>query len=281
MEIWYRRIRIVLIALGFSKILLGIGSAVQSTDRDRIAAILKSCSEYCQKLENASLDFVCKEEIRERIFYGRGSAIPLVRRLRFFKENTYLYDYQLVRKDRRISEQRILIEENGQEQHKENAVLQTEIFEHNHVVLGPIGLLSKYWQERHDYEIIGEEELGKQKAIIIEATPRKNMISDQLFGRIWVKKEDASILKIEWNQKSMGNFKKIEELAAKLNSDPLIVSASEYMIEKNGIRFPSRYFVKESYINPSRGKLTLSETTVTYSDYKFFTVETEVMIKQE
>jgi hypothetical protein len=53
------------------------------------------------------------------------------------------------------------------------------------------------------------------------------------------------------------------------------------MIEKNGIRFPSRYFVKESYINPSRGKLTLSETTVTYSDYKFFTVETEVMIKQE
>ena len=61
-----------------------------------------------------------------------------------------------------------------------------------------------------------------------------------------------------------------------MNSKPRLTQISEYGFEKNGIRFPSRYSLREEYIS-RRGKPFLrSETSVIYRDYKFFTVETEV-----
>jgi len=51
---------------------------------------------------------------------------------------------------------------------------------------------------------------------------------------------------------------------------------SEYKVEKNGIRFSSRYFIEEAYIGKKGKKFISSETTVIYRDYKFFTVETEI-----
>jgi hypothetical protein len=51
---------------------------------------------------------------------------------------------------------------------------------------------------------------------------------------------------------------------------------SEYAFEKNGIRFPSRYIVKGSYLGKLGRRFQRSETDVTYDRYKFFTVETEV-----
>jgi len=56
----------------------------------------------------------------------------------------------------------------------------------------------------------------------------------------------------------------------------IIIFSSEYSFEKNGIRFPSKYTVKENYIHPIWLTITKSVTNVTYSGYKFFTVETEV-----
>ena len=64
------------------------------------------------------------------------------------------------------------------------------------------------------------------------------------------------------------------------------ISDSEYRFEKNGIRFPSKYTVKEHYIRPNEyktgmEKLAKSEIEVNYKDYKFFVVETEVNIKHK
>jgi hypothetical protein len=57
---------------------------------------------------------------------------------------------------------------------------------------------------------------------------------------------------------------------------PRIVLTSDYGIEKNGIRFPSRYTVQETYARGVR-RFQRSETTVVYDQYKFFTVETIVV----
>ncbi|MDH5203994.1 MAG: hypothetical protein OEW69_12165 [Nitrospirota bacterium] len=256
---------------------------VNAEDKDSqtdLPSLLKKAAEYCQKLEHTSLYFVCMEEIKERIYYLNRPGRVGLRPTRFFTENKYLYDYQLIRKGSQINERRILLEENGKEKNEENAQLKMQMFDHKYVIFGPIGLLSERWQQEHDYKIIGEKKYKGEQTLIIEATPKSSVDIDHLFGKIWIRKSDSSILMIEWNQASMRNFDTIKEVAKELNAEPDITFISEYDFEEKGIRFPSKYFVREEYVHSWRGRFKRSETTVTYKDYKFFTVETDVEFKK-
>lgn len=258
-----------------------------STDQAELETILKKCADYCEKLSNSALFFVCRETIKEEIHFSTPVAVRTVTSSGSYEvrsgggqnveKNTYVYDYQLIRKENRIKESRILLKENGKKKNEKNAPLKTKIFEHKNVIMGPIGLLSEYWQQYHDYNIVKEEKFKGEKVIVIEAVPKYGLKLNQLFGKIWVRKSDFSILKIEWNQQAIENYEKIEEIAKKLGAEPLITLVSEYAFEKKGIRFPSRYSIKEVYIVRGRRRFLRSEKTVTYEDYKFFTVETEVI----
>jgi hypothetical protein len=242
---------------------------IQSAEKEPsidLSQILEKAAEYCKRLDQVALHFVCNEEIEERIYSGR-----------FFKRSTFVYDYQLIRKKNNIQEQRILLEECGEKKHEENAELKTRRFAHSYVIFGPIGLLAESQQKRHDYAIKKEEKYKGDKCYVIEVIPKPDTKIDGLFGKAWVRQDDWGIMKIEWNQQSMGNIEKIEEDASRLGAKPKITFSSEYGFEKNGIRFPSRYTVKEEYVRRTREKI--SETTVVYKDYKFFIVETEVKIK--
>ncbi len=255
-------------------------SAKEKNGQADLPLVLKKAAEYCKKLEHTSLYFVCMEEIKERIYYLNRPGRVGLRPTRFFTENKYLYDYQLIRKGGQITERRILLEENGKEKNEENAQLKMQMFDHKYVIFGPIGLLSEKWQQEHEYKIVGEKKYKGEQALIIEATPKSSLDIDHLFGKIWIRKSDSSILKIEWNQTSLGNFDTIKEVAKELNAEPDITFISEYDFKEKGIRFPSKYFVREEYVHSWRGKLKKSETTVTYKDYKFFTVETDVEFKK-
>ncbi len=228
--------------------------------------ILKKTAAYCKRLNEIALHFICNEQIKERFYMGR-----------FFEQNTYVYDYQLIRKAMAIEERRVLIEENGQEKREEYAELKTQRFQHEYVIFGPIGLLSKSRQQLHDYVFKKTEKHKGNKCYVIEVVPKPQTKTGGLFGKAWVRQNDCSIMKIEWNQLSMENIKGIEENARRLGAKPKITFVSEYAFEKNGIRFPSRYTVKEEYIRSNRVKI--SETIVVYKNYKFFIVETEVKIK--
>jgi hypothetical protein len=213
---------------------------IQSAGKEpsiNLSQILEKAAKYCKRLDQVALHFVCNEEIKERIYSGR-----------FFKQNTYVYDYQLIRKDTDIQEQRILVEENGESRDEENAGLKTKRFWHKHVIFGPIGLLGESRQKRHDYAIKKEEKYKGDKCYVIEVLPKPDTKADGLFGKAWMRQNDCSIMKIEWNQQSMGNIEKIEEDASRLGAKPNITFTSEYAFEKNGIRFPSRYTVKEEYV---------------------------------
>jgi len=228
--------------------------------------ILEKTAEYCESLDEIALHFICNEEIKEHFYWGRYSG-----------QNSYVYDYQLIRKDKAIEEQRVLIEENGQEKREESAELKTKRFQYEYVIFGPIGLLSKSRQRLHDYTFKKTEKHKGDKCYVIEVVPKPHTKTGCLFGKAWVRQDDCSIMKIEWNQQSMENIEKIEEYARRLRVNPRITFASEYAFEKNGIRFPSKYTVKEEYVRRTRVKI--SETTVVYKDYNFLIVETEVKIK--
>jgi len=251
---------------------------VSEEKRDQIdlSVVLKNSADYCKKLENACLYFVCLEKIKERIFYHHRPTPSSIRPTSLFSEKKYVYDYQLLRKEGRVTESRILIEEDGQKKKESGANLKTIMFDHKYITFGPVGILSESWQGSHIYKILKEENLLGKKTIVVDVTPKFDQMADHLFGKAWLDKNDFSVIKIEWDQASLGNFSKIQEIAKSLEAEPQITFISEYGIEKNGIRFPTRYFIREEYLHPHRGRFIRSETIVHYEDYKFFMVETEV-----
>jgi hypothetical protein len=104
----------------------GPGSITGGNDEKpvNLDLVLKRAAEYCQRLERVSLHFVCNEGIKERIYVSwRPPSAFASKPSSLFRENSYVYDYQLIRRDCDIKEQRILIEENGVRRHEENAEL--------------------------------------------------------------------------------------------------------------------------------------------------------------
>jgi hypothetical protein len=268
------------------------GAQSQSRPAD-LAAILERCAAYCDKLSRSVLDFVCAERVVEtiaEIAVMRPAVSGSSSRATYFSRpwgsvdkrarSKYLYDYQLVRtRSGEIKETRVLLEENGRKVEEKEASLKTRVFVYKYVVMGPVGLLGRDEQENFDFSVVKETTLKKQPVIIIQAAPKPGSAGDVLYGKIWVRKSDAGILRIEWQPESMGNYEGIEEMARELGMKPRLSFVSEYDFEKNGIRFPSRYEIEEAYSSKWRSPLVRSKTDVTYDAYKFFTVETGVAIR--
>ncbi len=259
----------------------------------RLDEILERCAAYCDRLSGAVLDFVCLESVEESIapivqsapavsaggggpvFYPGGYLVAGRK-----KRSVYVYDYQLVRdKLGEIIETRTLTLDNGRRVEEKNAPLKTRIFRHRYVVMGPLGLLARDRQPEFDYAVVAETSFMKERALVIKAAPRADSLGERLYGKVWVRKKDAAILKIEWQPESMGNYGQIEAFGKQLGMKPRLSFASEYGFQKNGIRFPSRYTVEESYTSKSWRPVLHSKTIVSYEAYKFFTVETGVNIK--
>jgi len=255
----------------------------------KLVDILRRAREYCRRLEIASLDFVCQEQVSEKIDLSRDIVQEIIEKtpdttiyspqakafLTSVRSN-YLYDYQFVRKDDKISEKRTLLEENGEKKNEPEAKLKTSVFRYQDVLFGPIGLLGEKWQRCYEYEIVNRKLLNGKKTAVIQALPKPWLETKILSGKIWVREDDFSILKIEWHPKSIGHFETVKQRAENYKATPLVTSISEYGFEKNGIRFPSRDFTEEAYLTQKGKKFVRSETTVLYLNYKFFTVETDV-----
>ena len=239
------------------------------SDQEELELILKKSAEYCERLDNVSLYFVCKETITEEIRSRLG-------RLPGAAKNTYVYDYQLVRQGDAIDEKRILLKVNNRKKNIIDAQLKTKRFHHKYIVFGPIGLLGQKQQKILEYKILKEEFHEKEKIVILEASPKFPDDFNNLYGKIWIRRKDFAILKIEWEQVSLKNFEGVEKIAKRLKAKPKITFVSEYAFEKNGVRFPSKYSVEENYILRNGYRYSMSKTTVVYDNYKFFIVDTKV-----
>lgn len=231
---------------------------------DRLAAVLKRSAEYCRRLGGAALDFVCMEEIKELT----AQLTPETR--------IYLYDYQFVRKNQETKEKRNLVAVDGKKVKAPKADLLAVMFRYENVLFGPVGLLSESWQGYHEYKIVGEEGEGPEKTLVIEATPGPVPGEEHCYGRLWVREKDGAVLKIVWDQRSLGNYRDVEAWARSHGAEARITAFCEYGYEKNGLRFPSRNYSEQAYVYPDSRNTVAASITVAYKDYKFFTVETEV-----
>jgi hypothetical protein len=256
-----------------------LASGQKKVDQSLLPRILEKTAAYVRKFGNASLNYVCVEEITEKI-YSPYMRIPRDPSSLFhsIEKNHYVYDYQLIQKEGDLKEQRILLKENGVKKSILDAPLKVKRFRYKHITFGPM-LLSEYWQQYHDYRIVAKEKINGEMCLVVEALPKPSVKVEHLAGKIWVREHDFGILKLEYNQETIDNYEGIEEIAKKLNAEPRVKLITEYGFEKKGIRFPSKYIQDEEYVNSKGVHFVRSETTVNFRNYKFFIVETEVEIR--
>jgi hypothetical protein len=279
----------VFVAWVFAGPLTGPAGGQDEAADQRLAQLLAKAKAYCSRLETAALDFMCFEKISERTYAmrleapdvvvpgdgGKGVGYSYKPANMPYYENTYVYDYQFVRRGTSKTEKRVLIEENGRKKKEREAELTTTTIRVQNALFGPIGLVGESAQTWHDYRIAGEETVKGKKVVIIEASPKPGPERQHCYGRIWMQEDDGSIVKISWDQTSVGNFQVAQARAREYGAEPQMTSLTEYGMEKNGLRFPSKDTTEEAYIKSGQ-KHVLALTTILYKDYKFFTVETAV-----
>lgn len=247
-----------------------------------LSGLLDKCAVYCEMLANASLFFVCNERIEETKFEHNfvryNNRVP-----RKVEENTYVYDYQLIKKGTKIEESRILLEENGKKMNEKDAQLKAQMFYSKRSVFGPVGLLIRKNHDKYNYKILDEETVSGRETVIIEAKPKTEMRDMPNYGKIWVDKKDYSILKIEVAEESLVGIEQVRGVI-NIGIDPAISVThfydEVYKTKKNQIiRFPSKtVFLYEKYLNIRRYNERVIErrTQYTYYNYRFFTVDVDV-----
>jgi len=260
----------------------------ESARQAQLAKILEATGDYCERLKNLALYFVCQENIKEKTYAFRKtftfSRLPggfgSVENLKVDKteKTSYVYDYQMIKKGQDLEEKRILLEENGKKTHEEDAELKTLRMSAKYLVFGPVGFLGQFWQPHFRYEILGTEKIVRRPAIVIKASPNEVTTENYCFGRIWIDEKDSSILRIEWEPESIANYK--ETVASPIGDlKRKITWTVMYGIVKNGIRFPSAQSIREVFVTMNGKEHVKYEAEYVYDRYKFFTVETDVQIK--
>jgi len=275
---------------------LAVESKIAISSSSKIGSILRKSSHYCQRLEDAALYFICLERIRETIFPSKKyfcsrivrrhppkyrkkiSPDPIFSTTRFNngEKNTYDYDYQLVRKDGRIIERRILKMENSNLKYEAYAPLKTKRFYIHKPVFGPIGLLGQDSQQFYNYSLLGEESVDGREAWILEVKPKKLILGKPNYGKVWVDKQDGSVLRMEIEAESLAGYERIWADFVSRGVTPRINVEIDFGMEKNGLRYPTRIICQEAYSDPREGLSNVSKMKVTYQKYKFFMVKTEV-----
>jgi len=256
-----------------------------------LETILKKTAEYCRKLEAVTFDFVCREEIAERIDpeldvrapsspeapANALSSFTFIQRRPAEIKNIYVYDYQCIRAERKVREIRRLLEENKQKKDEPDAKLKTAVFVFGNVMQGPVGLFGDRVQPLYDYKITGEDMIDKRPVVVVDSAPKaEGSAATNLYGKAWVDAATCDILKIEWSEKRVGHYDIFEKRGERFNRKPRITLRTEFSVEKNGIRFPSKLAIEEAYLNDRGRAFVRSETNVVYKDFKFFTVEVVV-----
>ena len=250
-----------------------------------LGTLLDAAADYCRRLSAAALDFTCEERIAEEVYdYERtfdGSTGAYTAWKRLVKKNRLLYDFQMIKTAGGLRENRTLLEANGKKVLQPNAPLMTKRFYSYRSLFGPVALFSRERQPLYDYRLVGQDKVQGESAWVVEAKPKAGGPADALHGRAWMEQRTGRIVKIEVDAESLVGFEKLMETYDLSWQQPLLTTAHYYEFEKNGILFPSRTVFKESYMVKGRQqRVQRSKAEIQFSNYRFFTVETETAIKR-
>ena len=282
---------ILFFRLGFGVAADVPASAPDAAADPALAALLDKAAANAEKLRNAAFHFFCREKVTEDNF-GPDSRFD-----RNASRSYWVYDYQIIGQDEKITENRVLLEKNRKRARRDNAQLETA-FRSFYPFYMPVRMLAADKQYLYRYR-----SLGRKKKTWHIAAERGDPALPVPAGEIWVNEESGAVLKIQIEQSTIVGFDKISAAAKKMGLRPEIITIHEYDVEENGIRFPSRTIFIERYNSDSEptrkwsdlvptGKwgdtvqmgrgfksVERSRTYFEYDEYRFFSVSLSVSEK--
>jgi len=280
-------------------------AALDQASQEELRKILSRCAEYCRKLADLALYFICEETINETHHQVKEGIDP--RDLWFTQtekiwqdpigevsrkwltqimdpsrtgRNTYTCDYQFIKKGDRIEERRILLKENGHKVTDRKKLLEEKRYSVLKPIFASLQVLDQDHQPLFNYKILEEEKVHGNKAFVIEAVPKSGDADGVRSAKVWVDKESFQILKSEIEGIPLEGYEDVLKDSVLLNIEPLFLTTHEYRVEKKGVLFPERTTVRVEYRGLYRGGRPVSKlkTDMTYKKFEFFTVETEHQI---
>ncbi|MBN2399711.1 MAG: hypothetical protein JXI33_05150 [Candidatus Aminicenantes bacterium] len=273
----------------------GLGALEKKNSPDTLTLLLGKAAMYCEKLKTTAFKYFCLEQVNETLADSTGRR----------QKNVYRYDYQIIAKDGKISEQRTLLFENGKKRHLQKAKLPTRIFSYYSFHL-PVFLLAKENQSKFNYQLQAVQMVSGSKAWGIKVVLKELAGGPMVDGQIWLDAKDYSVIKIELNPRYFARFEQLQKEAMKAGAILTLSDVHWYELKRNGIRFPSQTEIREIYTMsgppPGRGrsgargikglagesaasgnwdssaqhwKFDRSKTVFTYSQHRFFNVDME------
>jgi TonB family protein len=260
--------------------------------------ILDRCAEYCRKVINSALDFICEETIEEIHYrFGPdthwsgvavspkgGNGVPYVA---FWiptfdpqrtEKNVFVCDYLFVKNADRIDQRRIILRDNGRALPDRNRLLEGKTYSALMPLMASVNFLRQDYQSLYHYRILAGERIKGKKAHVLEAMPRYDDARSVQYAKIWVDQVTSQILQSEVEGVPLMGFDDVLEDATRFNTSPVFTVRHVYQTEKNGVLFPSQSTVRVGYPrsdNPFDGRMVKLKMELGYKKYKFFAVETE------
>lgn len=268
----------------------------ESGYESKLRLILERCSEYCRKVIDSALTFICEERIEETHYrfgtdthwsevlaIGRGSGqivnyfIPTFDPQRTEK-NVFICDYLFVKNADRIDQQRILLRDNGRTLPDRSRLLEGKLYAALTPFMASVNFLRRDYQALYSYRILDEEKFKGRLTYVLEAMPRFGEARSVQDAKIWVDKKTFQILQSEVEGVPLEGFDDVLEDATRFNASPVFTTRHVYLSEKNGVLFPSKTSVRVEYPrsdSPFMGKMLKLKMEMAYEKYRFFTVETD------
>jgi len=258
------------------------------------AALLRLAADYSERLRHAVFRFICQETVNEDVLTRDTIDRSSYKRLR----NTWLYEYQVVVRDGKVTENRVLLRKNKTKKRLENAALETR-FRSLYSAFLPATLFAADKQTAFFYKVEKHEKINKRPVSRLAIAPRPG--HEELgAGTAWVDEETGAVLKIELAQRTIKGIEAVEKRAQRSGARLLVSDVHEYDVERDGVWLPSRTSISEYYVlnvapvkEMERGtwnvsstskfvsssggnrQIELSRTWVEYSDFKFFVVDVQ------
>ena len=154
------------------------------------------------------------------------------------KRNSWLYEYQVVVRDGKVTENRVLLRKNRTKKRLENAALETR-FRSLYSVFLPATLFAADKQPAFFYRLEKREKMNGRPVARLAVAPRPG--HEELgAGTAWVDEETGAVLKIELAQRAIKGIEAAEKRAQRSGARLLVSDVHDYEVERDGIWLPSR-----------------------------------------
>ncbi|MCP5050567.1 MAG: hypothetical protein GY940_25610 [bacterium] len=287
----------------------------QTISAEELNRVLAGAAVYCDKLKESAFHFFCLENISEThnpLSTGRRRTTIADATLRYYRQyyrpgaqpltqvKRHKFTYRLMKQGRQIKEEREplkaehmeeKLESNSESEYENERVNPKDVitptaFFSQKAVFAPITLLDRDRQAQYNYRFLRYDRWNNRRAAVIEAIPKSSSNREaSIWGDIWIDTEDFSVLKIQANPASIRGYSQLSELAKKMRTRLQLSLETEFGQLNNGIRFPTKVSSLEKY---KGGRIVRyqgaagwerTRTVFTYSDYRFFNVQSDVTIQ--